>query len=203
MHYLTEVMDRNHRGWLKIKDGPDTILLPYSTRVSIVNKNINSETIKIEESDRKGQVIKVPFLLKSTHGHYSFFSKKGIRFSRRIIHVKRKDNVFIMDGKRYAIEISDNCKDGTYFLKFPIRKFNTKGIYLDETKGGSRFADTWFPLVSRDTLDQSRFLHYGTYSEGCITVKHIINMGSVWSDIFSQVMLSRIDDIYLAEIDVK
>lgn len=202
MHYLTRVVDRNYNGWLEIEKETKKILLPYSTKVSIIKSDTNGEWVKIMEGDKKYELFKVPFLAQSPNSHYSFFTDEKINFSMQTIHINIKDKTLNLDGKLYDIEINKNFNIGRYYLKFPIRKQDTKFAYLDETKGGSRFSDSWFPLISKNELDFSKYLHYGTYSRGCITVKHIIGKKTVWSEIFFKIMHSRINDNYLARVIV-
>lgn len=200
--YLTNVMDRYHGGWLKFEEGGDQILIPYLTRVKKIKTTEDFEVIEVLEGKMAKQELSVPFLHKLGNDTYSYFTDEKIKFTKLHMSVNKKSEILTLNDKHYHIKLSDECKKGTYYIGFPIKK-NIKNMeYPDETRGGSRFFDSWFPLIKKDEFNLSRFLHYGSYSEGCMTVSHRESGGKSWSDIFVEIMHSRVGGDYLAQIEV-
>lgn len=201
--YLTRVVDRLHSGWLKVELGSgDEISIPYSTKVNVLKTTNKFEFVEILEGKMAKHELAVPFLRKLRCDTYSYFTDERVMFSKLNMRVDRKASVLLLDNKRYRIKLSDDCKNGTYYVGFPIKKKIINKDYSDELHGGSRFFDTWFPLIRKDEFNISRFLHYGSYSEGCITVSHHGSGGKSWSEIFFKIMHSRINNAYLALLEV-
>jgi len=201
-NYLTNVIDRYHRGWLTFVVNGDQISIPYLTRVKMVESTDNFELVEILEGKFANQKVEVPFLQKTGNDAYSYFTDTKIDFKRLDITINRRKGILTLGKNQYVVELSEKCKNGTYLIGFPIKKRIINKNYSDEDRGGTRFYDSWFPLIKKDEFNMSRFLHYGTFSEGCLTVSHLGNKGKDWSDIFSILMHSRINDDYLAQIKV-
>lgn len=203
VHYLTEVVDRYRSGWLKInQNNGDKVLLPYSTKVLILKPIKDGELIKVLEGESKNLIVAVPYLIQSSQGHFSFFSKKGIKFSKTKIYVNKKTGRLILDKKHYPVSLDKSCTKGKYFVRFPVERRTPAKDYQNEEEGGSRFANSWFPLIKKNEFNFSRFLHYGSYSKGCVTVKHNPDKESCWPEIFFGLMRSRINSTYLATLVV-
>lgn len=92
-----------------------------------------------------------------------------------------------------------------YRIMIPFYK-HTKipKIYLDESKNGSRFAETWFQLNSVKCEVTDSFIHFGTYSKGCITIPKSKGKYAEtnWNKIYSVLMNSRIDSSTLAWLKI-
>jgi len=205
MIYLTNVIDRYHRGWLKPFSDNNLFFLPYLTRAERIEFNINYEKIKIIEGNFKDYIIKVPYLIKNKRYFYSYFTDEKIEFKKNIIFLNKKNKTMILGKKIYKVEINYDFKKGDYLIDFPIRKNFLNKKYLDENKNGSRFADSWFPLIRKDEFNTFRFLHYGIFSKGCVSFRFDANKGKDWSYIFIKLMNSRIlinDNYYLAKMVV-
>lgn len=203
IYYLTHVVDRYHKGWLEAFLGSgDKVSIPYSTQAVILRKAKNYQNIKVLEGGMKNHKLMVPYLRKLGREVYSFFSDDKITFSKLHIIVNSETGTLLSDKKSYPVILSDGFGKGIYYVKFPIRRNKENALYSDETKGGSRFFDTWFPLIKKGEFNLSRFLHFGSFSKGCITVKYSLERKSYWSELFFKIMHSRIDDNYLARIEV-
>lgn len=200
--YLTNVIDRYHRGWLTFAAGGNQVSIPYLTRVKRIKSTDNFELVEILEGKFANQKVEIPFLQKTGNDAYSYFTDAEIGFKRLDITINRKKGILTLGKNHYVVELSKECENGIYLIGFPIKKRILNKSYSDEERGGSRFYDSWFPLVRKDEFNMSRFLHYGTYSEGCMTVSHHGNKGKDWSDIFAKLMHSRIDNHYLAQVEV-
>src|SRR5581483_2221683 len=74
-----------------------------------------------------------------------------------------------------------------YLILNPDRRHSENVVesYVSEVNGGSRFAETWFPLVKGEF--EFKYLHYGSFSKGCVTVLS----GSGWKDVYLYVISSR------------
>lgn len=203
IHYLTHVVDRYHRGWLEAVLGSgNKVSIPYSTRVVILRKAGNYQDIKVLEGEMKNQKLTVPYLRKLGQEVYSFFSDDNVIFSKLNIIVNSKASTLLLNNKSYSVLLGDGFEKGIYYVKFPVRRNKDSALYSDEVKGGSRFFDTWFPLIRKGEFNLSRFFHFGSFSKGCITVKYNPEKKGYWSELFFKLMHSRIDDNYLARIEV-
>jgi len=76
-----------------------------------------------------------------------------------------------------------------------------KSDYFNESIGGSRFAQTWFRLIPEEGIPGDVFLHYGSYSEGCLTVINSKDF-SVWNKIYLELMQCRESSMHVASLFV-
>jgi hypothetical protein len=192
--YLDKVKDGYNKGWLKvISTNGNQIFLPYGILAERINSNNNNETLNILEGIYKNTIVIAPLLRKCE----SYFSINAV-------HSKTITNFFLDKSKKelsfndlsFPVICDDLLEMGTYTLWQPdyphIHPFVTK--YEDETKGGSRFASTWFRLVSesKSLFKSNSYFHFGTYSMGCITFPYIKLRGvSIWNHVVLELSNSR------------
>jgi hypothetical protein len=192
-----------HRGWLEAYTLDDIkILISYMTKVELLASNDKNQIIRILESDNIGRIAKIPYYLRSRKEHYSYlcFAKAPSITEKIYLHKTNSEITYL--GERCPVVLGGNLKQRTYLLGFPVKRNIARAMneYLDERSGGSRFAESWFP-IKRQECGTNIFLHYGRISEGCITVKYEKENDN-WTRLFLNLMLSRIDDRCVSEIEV-
>lgn len=201
---IYHVKDVFHNGWVdaELFDGTK-LLVPYMTKVEVVESCDKFQTIIILESDSRGKIANIPYYLRSNNASYSFIADKPILFENEKILLSRKSLTVYYAGKSYPVVISDDLEDGMYFVRFPLKNdaLRRKKQYFDEERGGSRFADTWFPLIRKGFSFEKRFLHYGTMSAGCATIKYQENADN-WTRLYADLMQSRVSECCLAVLEV-
>lgn len=192
-HYLDKVRDGYHKGWLKVKlPNSNEVALPYGLLVEKVDYSSQSERIKILEGVYEGTIATAPFL-KDNESYFSISTKP--KTEPVILKIRRKQ--LQLNEKQFPVVFDDSIKVGNYFLLLPDypHKHISIGKYQREAEGGSRFASTWFKFVTdRDSLFQSSsYLHFGTYSEGCITFPFFkMSSASSWNELVLALSLLRL-----------
>lgn len=202
-HYLDKVRDGYNKGWLKIKlFNNSEAFLPYGLLVEKIDFTNQSEVVKIFEGVYEGAIVTVPFLKDNE----SFFSLLTKHKTGSII-LDTKDKHLVLNEKVFPVIFDDSIKIGNYFLYSPDfpHKHVATSKYQNEAKGGSRFASTWFKLVKdEDSLFQSNsYLHFGTYSEGCITFPFWEkNRASNWNELVLALSLSRLKNGVCSKLQI-
>jgi hypothetical protein len=201
---IDSVLDRSHSGWL-IGLTQDEIKTPlcYKTKVIYIGKNINGEIIKVQEGNHIGKILIIPFQYKDKNTYISYLSK-DIQFDSTFLKLNRNKRIlWINNLGEFAVKIDSGIPKGKYYLQIPerpvLKKFNPN--YFNESLGGSRFAQSWFRLVSEKGKFKDIFLHYGSYSDGCITVINNSKF-SVWNKIYLALMKCRLNKKYLTSLVV-
>lgn len=194
--YLAEVLDPRNGGWLKVSvQSEGEVLIPYSTRVKVLKKDRNFEIVQILEGYYKGRMAYFPY---SSKDGKSVSSRLGedILLNRKLDLEISNKTLFLEDaGLNIGVEIDEKrLENGKYLLQFPIKtlkKLNPE--YLNEKSGGSRFAETWFPIAIQNTPFIDCYLHFGSYSEGCITIKYEKKNGpsEIWNLLYRDIITSR------------
>jgi len=194
-HYLNKVRDGYSKGWLKVRLSHNKeVFLPYGLLVEKVDSSNQTETIKILEGPYEGAIAPIPFL-RDRESYFSLFKKS----KNKSIVLETKDKHLLLNKKVFPVVFDDSIKIGDYFLYLPDYPHNHVATkkYENEAKGGSRFASTWFRLVKDgDSLFQSSsYLHFGTFSEGCITFPFFEKIGvSSWNELILALSLSRLKE---------
>lgn len=202
LFYVDDVLDRQHVGWLEGLT-EDEILVPlcYKTEVILIGENKKGQIIKVNEGGHKGATLTIPYKYRDSDALVSFLSKSSSR-NKTSLNLNTKTK--ILNFKKvwfFPVEISPNVKHGEYKLQIPIRPikkiFNPD--YFDEKIGGSRFVETWFRLIPTEGILEDTFLHYGSFSKGCITVLNNKEL-SVWNKIYLTLTQSRLNDMYVSTL---
>jgi hypothetical protein len=193
-HYLDKVRDGYNKGWLKIKLSHKEVFLPYGLLVEKIHSSNQTETIKILEGAYEGAVAPIPFV-RNRESYFSLFKKP----KTESIVLETKSNHLLINKRVFPVVLDGSIKTGGYFLYLPDYPHNhvATNKYQNEAKGGSRFASTWFRLVKdMDSLFESSFyLHFGTYSEGCVTFPFFQKSGSSsWNELVLALSLLRLKE---------
>lgn len=200
--YVEDVLDRKHSGWLEgLTSDEIATTLCYKTKVSLLSESKNNQIIKVEEGGHKDAVLTIPFKYQDKDAAVSYLSRNRENRKFSLVLNKNKKTLEIKTIGLFPVEVSPDIAEGIYTLQIPIRpiKKTFNPDYYDESIGGSRFVQTWFRLIPKKGVLNDIFLHYGSYSKGCITV---INSKEfpVWNKIYLTLMQSRLDDKYLASL---
>ncbi len=203
--YIEDVLDREHAGWLEglTQDGIK-VPLCYKTKVTLLDETGKAQNIKVEEGEHKGTILSIPFRYRDKDAAVSYLSKNREKNKRSLILHKTKNTLEIITIGMFKVEISPDIISGIYKLQIPTRpiKKPLNPDYYNENVGGSRFVETWFRLTPTKGVLKDVFLHYGSYSKGCIAVINNKEF-SVWNKIYLILMESRLDDNYVATLLVK
>ncbi|OGM76132.1 hypothetical protein A2210_02885 [Candidatus Woesebacteria bacterium RIFOXYA1_FULL_40_18] len=202
-YFISKILDRFHRGWLtSFSLAGQRTELPYSTKVVLIKNLKDGQLIRVEENNIRGEIVKIPFLFSNFGQHQSYLSKNKINYSKLRLKLRKKDGLLLLGDKKYRCVVDENITNGDYLIKFPLPKLNLDPKLTNETSGGSRFANTWFPITRRDDRSMGRFLHFGSFSKGCITVRFDEDMNSIWSEIYLKIILARMNNNTLASLRV-
>lgn len=200
--YIDDVLDRQHVGWLEGLT-KDEILIPlcYKTEVILLDEDKKNQVIKVREGAHKDTILTIPYKYQDNNVVVSFLSKsRSIKKTSLNLNTKTK----MLDVKNvglFPVEISSDIKLGAYNLQMPIRPIKKilNSDYFDERIGGSRFVQTWFRLILTEGILEDTFLHYGSFSKGCITVLNNKEL-SVWNKIYLALTQSRLNDMYVSTL---
>jgi len=200
--YVNDVLDKVARGWLSINIedfGKSEIC--YSTKVSAVDFPKRTE-LTILEGVHKNQKANLDND-NMWPGLSRFFNIEGC--AKLILN--RDTSILRIEGFSPIDVIVDKggINKGKYYLHLPSFQHHKKTpyIYLNETIGGSRFAETWFefsPVLGRG---HGQFMHFGRFSSGCITVPYRKeSSGIIWTNIFLMLLRARLNETIIGELEV-
>lgn len=192
-YYIKQVLDFFHKGWITayIEDG-GFIQLPFSIEVKLIKKLKDYEKVLVKEGSHKGDTVLLSYLLKSNNSNYSCLDQ-DLKIKKNVV-IRVKSNRLFFDKQVVNIIYDTNhLLPGEYKIGFPvlIKKENNK--YLLETHGGSRFAQTWFPVYQAETTFIEKYIHFGSISKGCITVRYAYKQipSSEWNSLYMYLIMSR------------
>lgn len=194
-HILDKVRDSSQSGWLKVArtDGGE-ISIPYGIRAQKLASDSRGETFQILEGIYEGAVINVP-LIKEGVSYFSALKNRPIAKINLLLHKSKKR--LEIDKQIYLVIFDNSIEEGEYSLLMPDYPHPSVSIkqYSNESEGGSRFACTWFKFVKKESsmFQSTSYLHFGTYSEGCITFPYTKTKSfSGWSNLALRLSRSRV-----------
>lgn len=204
-YFIGRNLDPLHKGWVKaIIENEGRIDLPFSTRVKLIESQKNYEKILILEGYYKNSIALLPYLSENEDSSYSYLVST-LKLNKNI-EAKLIGNKLTIGSKSWEVSVDyTSLKKGSYSIGFPVKI--TKKInpdYLLEKKGGSRFAETWFPINAQNEMFVERFIHFGYISEGCVTVKYnSLHLSSnSWNSVFLRLLTGRKTDQSLGTLKV-
>lgn len=172
--YISKILDQTHRGWIKADiEGENEVFLPYLTKVKLIEECEDYEKVKILNGKYSNKIARLTSLLDSKNGYYSSLEEivKKKKYKNNImVDLKKQKLIF---NKNEIDIVADPSKFDTkeYSILYPIKSHKNVFSYLNEDKGGSRFAETWFPIQSINKEPTCQYLHFGKISDGCLTIK--------------------------------
>ena len=200
---ISDVLDKKSKGWLKVESTTLGLgYLPYQTKVKVLGTENHKELVTILEGFFKGQEALCPFVSWDDTGDYWSFIKTNSTRTRAVKMIcDSKNRVLMVNGlTKFSITLDNGeLKKGRYLIHIPAYPHfkQSLGKYLDENRGGSRFAETWFKIVPVGGVHSGQFLHFGKYSQGCLTVLEN------WTELYSRLISRRLDDVSVGTLLVK
>lgn len=196
---LVNVLNKFDRGWTDVNLlSGKKVSLPYGTSFGFIQDNL----LIILDGHHRGDSIK---LAEGCHLIQLLGYKQLLTHQPITIKYDSKNNKLIFQGDRVYTLIRPMRKIlsvGKYRLELPRfpHKRLCKSVYLDESIGGSRFAETWFEIVPVYGKRVSSFLHYGEISDGCLTVSMKGNQKNIWTDIYLALIVNRLHSTFVADL---
>lgn len=185
---IVNVLDKSLRGWLPVTDiNNNKLEIFYTTKIKPIGKN----QFEILEGYYKSRIINVDYSRIYPRLFTSYTDKLSLKQEQCFIFVEQKNNRLIYKNNEIFNEIpvvANNIQHGIYSILFPYRRHTDKVSldYLNEHKSGSRFAETWFPIMK--SKFEFQYIHFGKYSNGCVT---FIGSGEEWSKLYKYIISSR------------
>jgi len=187
-YYLDNISDSYHKGWLKVNlfNGVN-IELPFGISLERIACSPYYELARVIEGNYKNCIVQLPYN-KLGNSKTSFLMP--LRTQGELLSVildLSSKKLFINESNYSVIFDPHSLTSDNYDILIPDFRHSkkTKDEYIDEKRGGSRFAESWFKLATSTGKDKNNvYLHYGKYSNGCITFPHSLG-GDSWSKITS------------------
>lgn len=187
---VSNILDKNLKGWLPIIDDENKCLeIPYFTLLQTIE---NTNKYLVKEGIIKGKIIRIDYDKIHPRLFERYETEKIDTNEKCLIIVSLKERLLFYELKgnieQSSIDVND-IKTGIYGIYLPSKRFegNITNNYINEENGGTRFAQTWFPI--KDKIFEARYIHYGAYSRGCVTV---LAETSAWNKLYIHLMESRI-----------
>lgn len=188
---ITNILDKDFRGWLPVIDTEgNKFELFYST---LVTPEDNDSNFTVLEGFHMSKEVKIDYKALPHRLFSEYFG--SIKIPRKhhsvILDLKSSQIIFEKSGKivQYSAQAND-LELGSYLILNPDRRHTDRitEVYMSEKTGGSRFAETWFPLFKEKF--EFKYLHFGAYSNGCATILS----GEGWTDLYFNVITSRLNE---------
>lgn len=175
---------KGDNGWIKapFKNFPSYRFLHSYLRVKVVDSA--EGIITPLEGKYASELFRVP--RKNLQGNLVLPN------TNMLIRANAKEGILQIEdcSREYQVKISPDLTDTPLYVGLPDYPHSAKipSKYLDEKRGGSKFATTWFPLYDNSGKFKNQYLHYGKYSEGCIT---FIDKGKFWNELYLLLLKNR------------
>lgn len=199
IYAICNVLDKTEKGWVSALVEETRQSICYGTTVNLLQRDDNFELVKIVDGPFLGKIAKIPYKRKSKNHHISYLGvDKKSRNNLVISYNSKQQELNILDLKLKAI-YNGVLPTGLYSLLIPKYSHFKSKKYTNELDGGTRFAETWFQIQAQDFGLAGFFLHFGTITNGCITV---VDSGRKWTKVYLYLMQNRIDNKNVAWLKV-
>jgi len=198
---ISNVLDKNLKGWLPVKDfESNRFELPYTTEV-IVGNRLNS--LEVTEGPYRSKSVYIDSENISPRFFSEYLDQPVVHSDCLITVILDRQILTYRDRQRGLVELAikaEDIKTGYYSILVPDRRHKEKTLprYLMEAVGGSRFAETWFPIMKKNF--EFRYLHFGSFSRGCITV--LLNQTNDWNSLYFYLISSRNNNQELGKLKI-
>lgn len=198
--YLTDILDSQNCGWLTIENiAGKKFSLPY---LSQIKQDKKPGDFVIMTGPYINNVVREK---KFNNHYYKFFSLHRDTTTIDKIELNIKEKTISVGGIITKVEFLNNSfSRGKYLVLHPVKTSKIMDPrYYREPLGGSRFAGTWFPIISETEKYPVNYLHFGKISNGCIVVPYSTDgsMGIIWSNIFKKLAGKINDSILLCKME--
>lgn len=171
----------------------------YNTTVALLAQEDDFELVKILDGPFIGKVVKVPYNGKSRDYRISYLEEDKKSRSNLIVRYDLEEKeLSFLDFKIRTVH-SGMLPCGRYRLLIPRYPHDKSRKYVNESDGGTRFAETWFQIELSNSISGRLFIHFGSITEGCVTV---VDSGKLWTKMYLHLMNNRVDDRSVAFLEV-
>ncbi|MFA6197600.1 MAG: hypothetical protein WC734_00390 [Patescibacteria group bacterium] len=199
---IDDVLDKYYKGWIDVKliDGTD-VKLCYKTIVDNIERSRSKNRFLIREgkySQNEAEVLNSFDSRKIKTATFNNAAQLKLSRHKQLLNIDGVGSLNVILGK---IPIPLGC----YHILIPTYPHDKiPKLYLQEELGGSRFAETWFELRSTKSVNFGYFLHFGKFSEGCVTVPYekYSQSGIVWNSIYHLLLSSRVKYSVIGTLNV-
>jgi len=185
---IGRTFDINNPGWvIGTKENGSKIFLHQRLLVNKIKQDDNSESIVISDSLYAGIRCKIPL---------DFYGRSHlVKPEKSTVQIQLLRASIVINGEKYNIKNTLKNTGKPYYIGHPIfqQSIYMPDNYFAESKGGSKFARTWFPVVSDGKIQA--YLHIGKVSKGCLTI--ILRENDIWTNIYSKLISSRLNKKFL------
>jgi len=172
-------------GWIEgLRKNGKSIPLPYGLKVDFLKVEDSREFFKILEGHEKRKEASIKFENGTTKTRFTEI--KLYKPPCYITYNKTKDTVKIKGiAREFLVTMMHSAvlPDGIYKLEMPDFPHGTNPDYFKY----SVYAQTWFRIV----YPGGYYFHFGSISEGCITVLTQGNPNDSWTKIYKHIVLCR------------
>ncbi len=193
-HRIANLLDRGNRGWIKVSEENKSFYVPCGTQIKL----LSSGSYRINEGIYQGKNVYIDLesikpKLFTSYLSSGLESKPAVKMSL----IQSQQKIYLSSTYKFYSAVCINLPNGTYKIMLPDHKHTDRMSidYYNEHRGGSRFCETWFPLVSGNGFT-GQYLHFRTFSEGCVTVTEN------WNEIYLNLILSRLDSSSVGELTI-
>jgi hypothetical protein len=173
-------------GWLKVKSEDSRAypnVIPFGLRVTVTSNDGVREFFTIEEGQLREN--KASVALKEDGS--SYLQEDNPQTGAVTLRFSKRDEILTLDGREesyWAVTDPNNpIPSGTYDLELPYELHSFGAGYRKQ----AAFARTWF----RVGHSGDRFLHVGSVSLGCVTVRQVER----WDEICALLITARKGDL--------
>lgn len=197
---ICNVLDKTQRGWVNALVEETNQSICYNTTVSLLEQNDDFELVKVIDGSFIGKIARVPYKKKSNGHRISYLEEdKKVSYNNLVISYNLKRQELDILGLKLKAIHNGALSIGTYRLLIPKYPHDKSKKYTDESNNGTRFAETWFQIQASTKSLGEFFLHFGTVTDGCVTV---VDSGKKWTKTYLILMQSRIDSKSIAWLKI-
>lgn len=188
---IVQLKDVDPNGWLLVKLGSgNNIALPASLAVEITNQLGGREVFKVLEGSFKGVEASVA-LDQDGITHLTRLVERKPAIELKLLRAQWKLQIAGL-GEFEVLDMNSQeiIPKGIYKICLPDAPHHGGRVY----KKTARHAETWFRIGD----DSDRYLHPGSRTKGCITIKNIDS----WEKIYQHLIFCRLDDLHIGTLEV-
>lgn len=190
-------MDTISQGWLTCDMNNKKVQISQFTKVRLIEQKSDYEMVEILEGRYENKIISLPYIASNKKNKVTYLSEFEIINSPVVaFYSESKKKLLIKGLGEFSAYIKNPFTKGDEIKiclpDYPhLERYSSK--FFNEKTGGSRFVGTWFKLLSNNSKIRDSYLHYGSISEGCLTVIYKKN-DAIWNKIYLYLLKHRLDN---------